>query len=872
MIKHATNKSFQNFKKSGSSWLHLIIVSLFMMIAPVEIFGQTSGLIYKPASEDGASILDPNGDGYVSQNTGGFVYDDHTESEIPFVPIFQLSAEGTRDVRTGPPGGHTDLVGQYSDGKKTAFMYYDAANDALLFRVRLAKQSKASKGYSFLFNTDFEQFGPKATNFSRSNPGFQYEVVLETNFRISVYDWSSGSASRVWSSPNLDDYFQKSISYKHYGQSGDSGENGYFYDFYVPLDDVPAAFRNELFDDFRVTVSTITNAQRGISGVISDILGSGSLDLQSECGGGIGSLNCTEVDPTTITPDIDVPLYDGDTSISGRLQEADGSTVYIFVNNTQIGTASVNDFEWEITGITALAENDVVKARASTNGKKISNFTPEQTVVAAGSFVPCKDGYTETPSNVYLDIPNTNSGHVEGVGGTSEANATINLYDESFNAVSTETPVTADANGDWYYEARNPGFLFINSESSDAQKCESEYATVNAIRSDGEVITNKTDTPSITSSPEIGGTSISVQNNDEATATIYLYINEEFVEQASADSEETIEFTSLTAFENEDVIAARAKNTNDALSDRVYKAVSAAPAPPEPDQSEAPEIVGNYVAGSNVTVVGFSTEEAGTKIKLYVDGGEPVDSTEVLMDNTWELEVATLSDGDVLTATATAPQETESDPSAGVTVLAGISTPPTITSDLTIYSTEISGTSSASGTLTIYVDDGAIGTKEITGNWTFTDADAGQGSGYIQNELYQGATVTATLTESGKPESDYSNQKIVAGITSFSISTEGGGNIGTQVAGTAFDIDIDAREGADGTGDIFEEFVNNVLIYSVEAPISNGFRVTDNFTTGSVTHETKFDDGAEDVVIRALFTDNPEITGASNAFLVNNPN
>ncbi|MEX0857856.1 MAG: invasin domain 3-containing protein, partial [Balneolaceae bacterium] len=856
----------------------LFVIGFLALQNPVKVFGQaTPGLIYKPATGIGTSILDPNGDGYVSATTGGFSYSDHTESEISFMPIYQTGAEGTRDVRTGPPGGHTDLVGQYGDGKKTAFMYYDAANNALLFRVRLAKQSKASKGYSFLFNTDFEQFGPKTANFSRNNPGFQYEVVLETNFRISVYDWSSGSANRVWSSPNLDDYFQKSISYKHYGQSGD---NGYFYDFYIPLDDVPTTFRDELFDDFRVTVSTITNAQRGISGVISDILGSGSLNLQSECGGGIGSLNCTEVDPTTITPDIDIPLYDGDTSISGRLQEADESTVYIFVNNIQIGTTTVTDFTWELTGITALAENDVVKVRASSTGKKISSFTGNLTVLAQGEILTCSDASIGIATDKGGPNESLTGNTVNVPTGATVADLTIRAYslDGSTILFSTDsedspnTTVTNTSNDPNSFYLGNPGpngfysnlgEIFITVQFNG--QCESELTKFNGTTTPSSApIINSTDV--ITSTNTIEGTHTS------GDADIYLYINDQsnqigFLSNTNHSGTWSIDVSSVN-LQNGSKIFARAKVGSAPISEQSNIVVVGEGI--EPDQSEAPQIVGDYVAGSNVTVEGFSTEEAGTEIKLYIDGVLE-GSTEVTIDNTWELEVASLSDGNVLTATATAPQETESEPSEGVTVLAGTSAIPEITSALTIYSPEISGTSSASGTLAIYVDDGIIGTKEISGNWTFTDADAGQGSGYVQNELYQGATVTATLTEDGKPESDYSNGVLVTGITSFSIVAEGGGNIGTQVAGTAFDIDIDAREGADGTGDIFDEFVDNVLIYSVEAPVSNGLRVTDNFTAGSVTHETKFDDGAEDVVIRALFTDNPEITGASNTFLVNNP-
>ncbi|MEX2363889.1 MAG: hypothetical protein WD597_09700, partial [Balneolaceae bacterium] len=68
----------------------LFVIGFLALQNPVKVFGQaTPGLIYKPATGIGTSILDPNGDGYVSATTGGFSYSDHTESEISFMPIYQ---------------------------------------------------------------------------------------------------------------------------------------------------------------------------------------------------------------------------------------------------------------------------------------------------------------------------------------------------------------------------------------------------------------------------------------------------------------------------------------------------------------------------------------------------------------------------------------------------------------------------------------------------------------------------------------------------------------------------------------------------------------------------------------------------------------
>jgi hypothetical protein len=55
---------------------------LLASLLAFNVYSQTPGLIYKSAGA-GASILDPNGDGYTSASTAGFTTNDQTQSEIP---------------------------------------------------------------------------------------------------------------------------------------------------------------------------------------------------------------------------------------------------------------------------------------------------------------------------------------------------------------------------------------------------------------------------------------------------------------------------------------------------------------------------------------------------------------------------------------------------------------------------------------------------------------------------------------------------------------------------------------------------------------------------------------------------------------------
>ncbi|MEX2347588.1 MAG: hypothetical protein WD511_00080, partial [Balneolaceae bacterium] len=724
---------------------------------------------------------------------------------------------------------------------------------------------------------------------SRSNPGFQYEVVLETNFRVAVYDWEGGSPTKVWESTNLDDYFQKAISYEHYGQNGNSGENGYFYDFYVPLNAVSGNFSTDLGDDFRVAVSTITNARRGISGVISDILGSNGLDPVSECVGGINSMFCDEVDPTTNVPTITTPIYAGANTIRGRLSEEAGVEITVYVEDAEteiVSTYTTNvdaEFNWEVVLPEELEVNGKISAEAKDPNKKRSSRSAEVTVYSEDTVEPCQDGKTNTPTNVERQEAG-GSGNYKGIEGNAESGATVFLYNSDFTLIES---VNAD-DGTWEVSPNEPtGFTYINAQVG--TKCASDYVTLDGTT---EVV-NKTDIPTFASTPDIGDTSVEVKNEDDSPAILYLFFESDTLQTDSEiPSGETHEFTDAPVFSENDVIRARAKNSTDGISDKVELIVSSSPEPPAPDTSAAPEITGDYVAGSNVTVEGFSIEEAGATIYLYDENDNIIGSTEVKIDNTWEITGVNLTSISSLKATAKAPGEEESEFSEVVEVLDAAPNAPTLNGSLSIFSNSlnVSGVG-ADGYISIYVDEGAVAFFDVA-DGDETNISGGSGylyyessldtevqisdSDFIQNELYKGAKVYVTYTPEGQIESDSSNHVMVTGIEDLLITEESGvdengdfDSIPTQVAGELFDIYIQAR---DQNGDKFENFTDNVLLYSVEAPITNDKRETNDFTEGDIVHSTQFDDGAEDVIIRALYIDNPEITGASNAFLVNNPN
>lgn len=612
------------------STILLLLTMLFGYLSE-PLNAQTPGLIYKPAEGEGRSILNPSGSGFSSQTTAGFTFSDTDESEIPFVPLYQREPEPTHDVRTGSGGGHTDMVGQIGDGMNTAFMYYDRENEALLFRIRLAGQSTASKGYSFLFNTDFEQFGPQAANFTASNPGFQYEVVLETGKGVAIYQLTGDDATLLERLEPLDNFFQKSISYIHYGLNGtNTSETGFFYDFYVPVNQLPGDF----FGDFRVTVATITRAQSGITGTISDLMGAEAIDPGVQCSGGINALDgsgggCTEVIEQTNRPSIDIPIFTTADEISGRLSEDEDATVWLEINGVSQGSVEVaaDAFTWSFdVSAVSLEVGDVVRARALAGNKEMSDWR-EANVIAEG-VVPC----TERPTNIQTGSTgggNWLSGQVDGLpeGWSTDDLIVRGYHHDGSLFFSTEPgesesfqPVFTDAVGEEDFRidrsgTPQPGGSPFNSNNNDnylvtvqyLDECESDFSDV--VHSDQP----QTDPPTITSTDlTAASTEVSVEA-PTATADLILYkitTNADteqigFVEGSGHSGTHT--FTGLTLDDGERVFA-RARDSGETLSMR-SNVVNVGDEISE-QQADPPQILSTNTAEPGQTIEGFTNEGA----------------------------------------------------------------------------------------------------------------------------------------------------------------------------------------------------------------------------------------------------------------------
>ncbi len=368
---------------------------IFVFVAGVNlaaVLGQstTPGFIYLPATGAGAGVLDPNNDGYSSISPNGFVSNDVSESEIPFVGVPPLFPELSGDNTRGPGCGFTDLVEFNGSG---VYSYLDASNN-LMFRFRLGNSIKGSKGYSILIDTDGKignsgaNADPNYIGGTKGNPGFEMEIVLETNFRVALYDVDGSTSGTLKTSLPVDQYSQESVAF-----STVCADPDYFYDFFIPFSVITTYFPSITpATPVRFLGVTVMAPQEALGGPTSDTYGvpdngnwnqdwTDIINAQPPtcfaCTGG-GYPVCSDA------PVVNSPIAVGATSVSGTSSEANGTTIRLYKNGVQIGSTTVVGGTWTISGISpALISGDSIAAKAQATGESACLFS-NQVILNAG--------------------------------------------------------------------------------------------------------------------------------------------------------------------------------------------------------------------------------------------------------------------------------------------------------------------------------------------------------------------------------------------------------------------------------------------------------------------------------------------------------
>jgi len=238
-----------------------VLAILTFLVLTFSGIAQTKGMIVVPAGT-GASVLDPNGDGYISQTTAGFTTNDITQSEIPYVTLIPAGNEPSSDIQNAPNCGFTDFVESTVGGLDPAMHYYNTVSGNWLFRLRMGNISPNSKSYSILIDSD-NLIGPADVGtFNASNPGFEFEIVLATNFGVTIYNHSTGlNCTPTFSSIGNANY-QKGIAHSEV-----CGQLNYFMDFFITAADLAAmginpnttVLRYALVDNVAANKSTLCN-------------------------------------------------------------------------------------------------------------------------------------------------------------------------------------------------------------------------------------------------------------------------------------------------------------------------------------------------------------------------------------------------------------------------------------------------------------------------------------------------------------------------------------------------------------------------------------------------------------------------------------
>ncbi|HEU4472461.1 MAG TPA: T9SS type A sorting domain-containing protein [Flavisolibacter sp.] len=351
---------------------------------------QRSGLINRTAtSVAGRAVLDPNGDGYTSTTSAGFGASDVANSEIVFsaVPCYTIEPYG--DLRRGPNHLYSDFVPDNQN--HGVYIYYSGTN--LLFRFRMGSIMTGSKGYSVLFDTD-GRFGAAGANADpnyqaattgvNGNPGFELEIVLETNSRIAIYNVDgTGAPTLVKAYSNWQDMSQVSVA-----GTFDNGDPDFLIDFYVPFSDLQAApFNLTANSNLRFAATTVMSPQAAIGGPKSDIYGLSDdaykstnaqyeayINAQPPMRLSVGSFGpvCTEA------PVVNSPVGTGTVSISGTWTRSalsgavSTAAITVYKNGVAVGTVSgvASSSTWTLNNI-AVANADVITAKAQASGESM---------------------------------------------------------------------------------------------------------------------------------------------------------------------------------------------------------------------------------------------------------------------------------------------------------------------------------------------------------------------------------------------------------------------------------------------------------------------------------------------------------------------
>lgn len=769
-------------KPNFTRTIYVSLTVLLLLFIDIQPFAQIPGFINRQAtSAAGRAILDPNNDGYTSATTSGFGNDDVGNAELTYNGIRAYSIEPFGDLQRGPNHGYSDFV---PDNSGNGVYYRFSAAQQVMFRMRLGGIMPGSKGYSILMDTDgkFGATGPNAdTNYraattgTNGNPGFEIEIVLETNFRIAIYN-VDGTSSPVLIKQytNWQDMSQVSIA-----STNDNGDPDFLIDFYIPFSDLQAApFNLTAASPIRMTATTVMSPQAAIGGPKSDIYGTSGNTYEDFINGqpACAIFTTTPSCPTamcTAAPLVNSPLGTGSVNISGSWVKsaltgaANTATITVYKNGSSIGTVTnVNSGSgWALNGI-SLVNGDVITAKAQATAESMcltSNAVTASTCTAAT--IPATPILVCTSGSKGLDGTNLSTGwtiHVD--------NITRNVLD---NSVSNSTGLFGTQTGTspnitWLFSGGCSSGAPLTSGSykvyytNNATGCNSLPAYFCAAGNGGSALAGSLAVPTITTPANAVFTTATtaISGTTDANATVYLYINGLNAKTTTATGG-VFNFTGLSLLVGQQLYIVAELNTgtvstSKCASQTIMYTVGC--------YTQAPAITSDnnnqLAAGSPIT--GTSAEATGTTIRVYTSTNTLVATTTVQANGTWSVGNAGTTPATYNAVAGTSYYANAQNGTCGVSTntanyAAAATTSParcgTITGPVNSASTGVSGTLTGTFTSTVvklYLDNQLIGTDTTT---TTTWGPIAVNT-KATNTLYSNGVLTIGIQEIGKQETN----------------------------------------------------------------------------------------------------------------------
>jgi hypothetical protein len=615
---------------------------------------QVPGFINRSATiAAGRLILDPNSDGYTSLSTTGFGNSDVVNSEIAFKGIKAYSVEPYGDLNRGANHGYSDFV---PDTAGNGVYHYFSVAQNILFRMRLGAITSGSKGYSILMDTDgkFGATGANAdpnylpsTNGINGNPGFEIEVVLETNLRIAIYN-ADGTSTPVLVKQytNWQDMSQISIA-----SSNDNGDPDYLIDFYIPFSDLQAApFNLTAASPIRMCATTVMSPQSAIGGPRSDIYGTSGNTYEDFINGqpACPIFNNPSSCPTamcTAAPTVNSPISTGTINISGSWTKSalSGSvataTITVYKNGLSVGTVAgvTSGSNWALNSI-ALVNGDIITAKAQATGETMcltSNAVAASTCNASN--IPATPILGCTSGSKGINGTNLTTGWIVHVD-----NITRNILD---NSISNGTGLFGANTGTspnitWQFSGGCSAGAPLTSGSykiyyTNVAGCNSLPAYFCAAGNGGSALAGALAVPVITTPSNAVFTTANktISGTTTANATVTLYINSTIVQTVTATGG-VFSFTGLNLLNGQQLYILVELNTG-----TVSTSMCANQTPLYTVTCFTTTPLINADNNNQLTalapITGTSAGPAGTTIRVYTSGNTLVATTTVQANGTW---------------------------------------------------------------------------------------------------------------------------------------------------------------------------------------------------------------------------------------------